>query len=151
MYRGPVRQLALYLPDRGHRPPRFGRKCLPRKSATGWRKHLSLVNKQKSVLLVAKTSKTLVIYRISFLSTYKPIGSHNKFKLTGAIILLSNSFENHPNLPLFRLKSREKRGEDKFSLFPLDGANGLGSQIQQDAVDAGNLVGDPVGMWCRMG
>ena len=31
-----------------------------------------------------------------------------------------------------------------FELFPLDGANGLGSQIQQDTVDTFYLVCDPV-------
>ena len=30
-------------------------------------------------------------------------------------------------------------------LFPLNGADGLGSQVQQDAVDALDLVGDAVG------
>ena len=30
-------------------------------------------------------------------------------------------------------------------LFPLDGADGLGGQIHQNAVDALDLVGDPVG------
>ena len=30
-------------------------------------------------------------------------------------------------------------------LFPFDGADGLGSQVHQNAVDAFHLVGDPVG------
>ena len=32
-----------------------------------------------------------------------------------------------------------------FELFPFDGADGLGRQVQQDAVDAGYLMGDTMG------
>ena len=66
--------------------------------------------------------------------------------------MLSNSFENHPNLPLFRLKSREKREEDKFSLFPL-GKSGfiIVPEVRYNPNKGQFSMGNPTNFLCLKG
>ena len=66
----------------------------------------------------------------------------NSCRIMYQMILLSNCYQNREKTPQ-TLDISRRLGQ--WYLFPLDGAAGLRSQIQQHAVDAVDLMGDAVG------